>query len=648
MRSGTPPAGQTLPNKGYTVHGAVQSTLAALGRVWNLRPDRGHAMPVLRGLMLMLVLAGMSVPATAQKDSTTLYHRIFEWSNKRKFTKWIYEGIFVPPRDEEEPPPTAPGTRRVNPFLKYKGRIIRSVEVRTFDPFGFSVDDTTEKPVSGAQRWANRFHRRTRPHIVRNTLLVRKYDPLDPLKVTETERILRFQPYVNDARLEVFPVPGTRDSVDILVLVHDKWSVVVDGQADLTSGSVRLEERNLMGWGHLLGNELGYSQDRKEVEWAGQHQVYNIGRSYTSSRVYGGLTPDLDQMGVAFDRPFYSPFAKWAGGFAWSRTWSKFNETGTEGEVLRSHVVSPANLDIWGGRSFILGDGVDMSSRSSHIIVAARYAQTRFVHRPEAQIDTLGLFRDNSLILVSTGLSVRQYYKERYLFRFGASEDVPEGLLVRVVTGAQRREAVPNEPYLGFEAKRGRNYDGFGYFSAGVGYGTFFLGRSGRDATVRADLLYFTDLNTWGRWYFRQFVRLNMLYGSAKPSFIRTNINGEQMYGFDSPTLMGTHKEVLNTESVFYAPYNVLGFRFAPVLLMGLGTIGNEGDAVFSGRIHSAFSIGILVRNENLLTSTFEVSLGFFPWVPDKQAAALVFNNFGNWSARTTDFIFPAPSVVGF
>ena len=48
---------------------------------------------------------------------------------------------------------------------------------------------------------------------------------------------------------------------------------------------------------------------------------------------------------------------------------------------------------------------------------------------------------NTSLFLVGAGISQQQFYKDRYLFRFGLTEDVPEGLLLRVNTGNENRNS---------------------------------------------------------------------------------------------------------------------------------------------------------------------------------------------------------------
>lgn len=624
---------------------ALRSSGRAAPRSWSDRPDRVGAR--LRWSLWCCFLLGSQL-GSAQGDSTRIYDRIHQWSEKNKVTRWIYSGIFVPPRDEAEPAPQAPRTRRVNPFIRYEGKVVRHIAVHTFDPFGYSVDDTTRRPVSGLQAWGNSLHRSTRASVVRDLLLVRPMRPLDPLQLSESERVLRTQAYVNDARIEVRPVAGTKDSVDLVVLVHDRWSIDADAEGDLGGGSVRLRERNLMGWGQTLEQRLGVHLDRPQLDWVAQHQVPNIGRTYVSGRLDAAITADGDRLGVALDRPFITSAMRWAGGFSWRRSWSRLTVAGpTEGD-RHTYGLSSADLDTWTARSFIMGDGSDLGSRSSNYILAARYAQGRYLERPPAAVDTMGYYRNSAMFFLGGGLSIRQYYKERYLFRFGASEDVPEGLLLRLVTGVRRMELRANEPYAGLEVRRGRNYEGVGYLDLRVGIGGFFQGGTVHDGTIRGDLLYFSDLRSLGGWHLRQFIRASMVYGIARSPTTRLTVNGDQLYGFYSAMVQGTRKEVVNFETVFYAPYDLLGFRIAPVLLIGLATIGNEPDPLFSGHVYGSWNIGLLVRNENLLAGTFEVSLGIYPYLPDRAGAEVALDKFSNWSARTTDMVFGPPAPVPY
>ena len=81
-----------------------------------------------------------------QKDSAAIYKDIESYSKKGKFTKFIYGLIFKPidaviPGKKGKVKPA----RKVIPksYKEYEGKVIRKIEIKTLDPFGYSVKDTT-------------------------------------------------------------------------------------------------------------------------------------------------------------------------------------------------------------------------------------------------------------------------------------------------------------------------------------------------------------------------------------------------------------------------------------------------------------------------------------------------------------------------
>lgn len=600
------------------------------------------------GVLFILLLNTATGGSFAQADSTALYRKIHDYSQKRKVTRWIYEAIFEEPEDGKKPPAPNTPARRVNAADRYAGKVVRNIRITVTDPFGFSILDTTKAPTAWVQKAGNRLHRRTRGYVIRELLLVHRNDTLDPLKVAESERLLRASPIVNDARITVVKAPGSKDSVDVHVIVHDKWNFDVFGTADLNSFNATLRDRNVLGYGQELEQRFAYGLGFEQVELSGRHRVYNIEHTYISSLLQYRTTAATDQLGISFDRPFFSPLARMAGALSLAKTWNRIPVTGSLGERLGTIRLDPISFNTWIGRSFLIAkDGTD-PGRSGNIIGAVRYTRTQYDRRPSFDEDTLRLNSNTSAWLASAGLSVRQYYKERFLFRFGATEDVPEGLLLKATGGVQLREGVRSLLYSGVEASRGRHFTDFGYTSLFASYGTLWENNKSADATFRFGFLYFSDLITKGRWHFRGFVRGAAVMGFDKPTYDRINLNGDQLYGFSSAAVSGTHKEVLAFEAVAYAPYNILGFRFAPVLLYGMGTIGDEGDALFSGRIYHAIIPGILIRNENLLVSTFEIALSIFPYVPEQGGAVLDVGRYTNFSLKAPDFSFSQPAVVGY
>lgn len=608
-------------------------------------PQRGSIIVL---CVLLSCCSGTTSAQNTSADSAAIYGKLHAYSKKHKVARWIYEGVFVEPvAEDEEPAPAKKPAKRVDAFRKYKGKVIRHVQVYVNDPFGYSVEDTAQAPTDRLQRIGNGLHVRTHEQVVRGLLLVKERERVDPLKLTESERLLRASPVVNAARITVRRVSGAADSVDVVVFVLDKWSIDVVGDISTSDGSITVRDRNLLGFGQRFEQGVGYSLGALRPELNGQYVVYNIADTYIGTSAFYATSGAQDQVGAEVHRDFFSPLTKWAGGAALTSTWTHNTTTDSTGAEIAMPRVRPVGLDTWAGRSFPLLNDTTLASQLSRIVVGVRYAQTRFTQRPPFEQDTLRTNSNTSLFLVGAGISQQQFYKERYLFRFGLTEDVPEGLLVRVNTGLRKRELLAPEPYIGAEVTRGRNYDALGYLTATVAYGTFFQRGHGIDGALRVDVDYFTDRLTFGKWHLRQFVKLRSTVGFNRTRE-RLTLNGQQLYGFSSEVVSGTRKSVLGFQTVLYAPFSFLGFRIAPVALFGLGTVDEEHDPWLTNRIYPAFAIGLLVRNEYLLVKTFEVSIGFYPDVPGSANATTVFNPISGFDLGARGYAFSRPEEVGY
>ncbi len=587
----------------------------------------------------------------AQKDgadSAAFYEKLHSYSQKHKVTRWIYGAVFEQPGATSIAKPNDPLARRSDPYRKQKGKIVRRIEVHVRDPFGNTLDDTVRTRVSKLARIGNGLHRATRARIIKDLLLVSPFDPVDPLELAESERLLRASPAVNDARIDLRVVKGSRDSVDVVVYVLDKWTIDATGDLGTSGGSVTLRDRNFLGLGQQFEQGADYTLGSDRPIFNGKHAVYNIAETYIGSSLLYSVSDTEDLLGAELRRTFYSPLTKWAGAAGLTRTWKHASAADASGNLVAQPHVDPVSLDTWLGRSFRLSDDTSRYGQSSHIIVGARYAQTRYAQRPSFAVDTLRTNSNTSLFLVGAGLSLQQFYKERYLFRFGLTEDVPEGFLFRVNAGARKRELLRTEPYIGAEITSGRNYDAFGYLSGTLAYGTFFQRGHTIDGTLRLDLDYFTDLRAFGKWHLRQFVKLRSTIGFDKPVDQRLTLNGDQLYGFNSDVVSGSRKTLLGFQTVLYAPWSIFGFRFAPVAFFGIGTVDEEHDQWLSNRIYPAFGLGLLVRNEYLLVKTFQVNIGFYPDVPGSGNATTLFNPISGFQVGARSYAFTQPETVGY
>jgi hypothetical protein len=82
---------------------------------------------------------------SAKADSTSIYKNIETYSRQSKFKTFVYRLIFKPVTPETKNKAVRKKTYKnliQQPYSNFEGKIIRNINVVTFDPFGYSVTDT--------------------------------------------------------------------------------------------------------------------------------------------------------------------------------------------------------------------------------------------------------------------------------------------------------------------------------------------------------------------------------------------------------------------------------------------------------------------------------------------------------------------------
>jgi hypothetical protein len=583
----------------------------------------------------------------AQKnDSSNIYKKLKHFAYKRKLTRMAYDAFFTEPKPIEYPvqPATKQEGKVINPYLKYENRVIRSITISVFDPFGCTINDTICKPLKYYERMGNRFHMRTKKWIVNNKLLFKEHDKLNPLSVSESERLLRQSPFANDARILVNEV--NNDTVDVHVIVLDKWSITVPADASPQSANVRYRDNNLFGLGNQFEQYVHYT--RPDVfNYSGYYLMNNIDNTYISSRLAYAYDPGGTSVGLSFDRPFYSPLAKWAGGLYTYHTQRFYPYVDPETNRSRDLNLVNVGVDMWAGKSIKLDKVKSFFNQSTNIIMAQRYYSNTYIKRPEEAITALKGLDNESGVIGAVGYAIQEYYKDKYIYRFGANEDVPQGFILQFLYGAQKKEFTQIRYYAGGQIARAKHSD-IGYLSASLSYGIFFNHYYTNDITTNLKLYYFSDLLKKGSWYFRQFFNYNLVHGEHKLFNEMTTITSSDLYGFNSTPLMGHTKMVFNSETVAYMPYNVIGFKFAPVFSMGFGMLGRDQQKLLNSDIYQAYTLGIMMRNENLLNSTFQVSFGLYPYFPNGGTYILKYNPVTSFTLRVLVFSIARPDFIPY
>ena len=144
--------------------------------------------------------------------------------------------------------------------LQDAGAVVGEIRINNQDIF--DLDDPKEN--NALFRLANKLHIRTRPGVLRRMLLFKSGEPLSVRLIEETERLLRSNGYLYDVSIR--PVAYHDGVVDIDVTTRDTWSLYPGlsfGRAGgANSGSIGLEENNLLGTGVSLGVSRSSDVDR--------------------------------------------------------------------------------------------------------------------------------------------------------------------------------------------------------------------------------------------------------------------------------------------------------------------------------------------------------------------------------------------------
>jgi hypothetical protein len=603
---------------------------------------------IIRSIFLTLVLFVLSngVCFGQKRDSTDLYEKIKRKADRSKITKLIYEAVFVEPKPNEYPvQPASNEEKIVNPYLKYEGNVIRKVNIKVLDPFGKSITDTSFQKTNLIQDLGNRIHIKSKHWVIRNKLLFKINDTVNPLSLSESERLLRQSAYVNDARIFISEISNT-DSVDVNVLVLDESPSFIQAAITDVSGNARYTNQNIFGFGHQFQQYVGFTKP-DVMDYSGYYNIANLDHTYISSVLFYQTNNYGTTTGISFDRPFYSPLAKWAGGVSLSRSWKYFPFKDSAEGIVKQLPLQSSGYDIWAGKSFKINSRHKFFNQSTNIIIGERYFANVFDERPSFVIDTQKTNLGTYSFIGNIGLSVQQFYKEKYIYRFGANEDVPHGFVVQLLYGATKKEFTNTRYYTGMEIARALHIKE-GYFSSTLSYGMFFNKFMANDITLNFKLNYFCDLFRIGKWYFREFVNYNFVYGLNKMPSERITLTSGELYGFNAGSLTGITKMVMNVETVAYAPYNLAGFRFAPVLLTGFGMIGDQSNKLLESNLYQAYSLGLMTRNENLLVNTFQVSFGVYPFLPGGQNNIFKLNPVASFTLKVRAFSVSKPTFISY
>lgn len=510
-------------------------------------------------------------------------------------------------------------------FKQYEGKIIRNILIKTFG-FERTFTDTANRIQYFGTKILNALHTDSREFVIRDNIFVRENTSLNPYVLADNERFLRNIGFIQDARIIVMPTDLQGDSVDLLVVTKDLFSLkgIFDISGfDIKRVRARISESNLGGTAQSIQVTTLWQRNRNPG--FGYEFIYgknNIGGSFINgsigyTNVNGGRSNgDEDEYAffVRMDRPLVSPYSQLAGGMEVSFNYSVnvFQKPDTQFYDYRYNL-----YDFWGGVNLGVTDireGMGHNKRRNRKFLSARFLREDFLKKPYQVGEKIDpIYNDKQMLLGQFTFFRQEYFKMNYLYGFGTTEDIPTGYNIALTAGWHRQLHM-DRPYGGFEVDKYHVTKKGGFLHGALRAGAFYRSNALEDASVLVGGNYFTALFPVRKWKMRQQFRASYTQLNNRNTYFPLYLNNA--YGppnFNSGTVFGEKRISAYTESVLYLNKKIFGFLFAPFIYGSASTLTFEGRKFFDSEIYPSFGGGLRTRNENLIFGTIEFKALYFP-----------------------------------
>jgi hypothetical protein len=309
--------------------------------------------------------------------------------------------------------------------LEQRGARIGHIDVQ--------VDDVFENSLSLAAPYkvANGLHISTHLQTVRQQLLFRSGEPFHRRVLDETERLLRGKRYLNDATITVVNYDAADNTTDVLVRVHDVWTLSpglsFGRKGGENSTRMKFEDSNFLGLGKQLSLERANDVDRSS--WRLAYVDPNLfGSWWNLSTAYSTMS-DGSEKALALARPFYALDSRWSADVSASDVTNSISRYSL-GQRVERFDMQQQDFSFGGGISSGLHDNWAM-----RYLGGFRYDARSFAARDDYPDASIPADRTVSYPWVGVEILEDNYLSTRNLDQIGRTEDVYLGRSARMEVG---------------------------------------------------------------------------------------------------------------------------------------------------------------------------------------------------------------------
>ena len=236
--------------------------------------------------------------------------------------------------------------------LEAAGAVIGEIRIDNQNIF----DPDNPKENGTLYQLANKLHIRTRPNVIRQTLLFKSGEPLSARLIEETERLLRSNHYLYDVLIR--PVAYKNGIVDIEVVTRDTWTLSpgfnFSRQGGTNTTGLTLHEANLLGTGIAVG--LARTSD---VDRSGQEFTFSRANAFdgwTTIEYRNANFDDGKRNSFILNRPFYALDTRWAAGVS-ANTNERIDSLYSSSNIIGQYRHKSESGEVYGGFSNGLVNG---------------------------------------------------------------------------------------------------------------------------------------------------------------------------------------------------------------------------------------------------------------------------------------------------
>ena len=507
-------------------------------------------------------------------------------------------------------------------FSRYEGKIIRSIQPVQLD-FSLGLEKMDNDLIQQGSKFIDKIHTKTKSENIQKHLFIKVGDTLIAKLIADNERFLRTIPYLQDARFVVKSVKNS-DSVDVFIYTKDilEYSGMIGGLGP-NRQKLGISNLNILGSGQAVGFNVMHEGIRKPGTGVEAFYKYqNILGSFINSTIeIGTISPNIydkkeDEFSamLILDRPLISQYKRWAGGLIIGQE----NAKNRYPDLYKTGIYDykSGTFETWigynlGAKKYLENDKLKLKK-----FIAVRYFETTFFKRPTqiGQSTFDQRFNDNKGLLTSLTLFKQYYFKTRYLYGFGNTEDIPAGYNANITAGYYQQQNL-NRPYIGLNFYNYAVTNKEDLTSIFFRTGAFYQDNKVQDIGLLVGASVFSRIFEYKEIKIRNYFRLN--YGTlikkvALDPLRINNIFG--LYGVRSDLASGSNRLSLRTESYYFLPYKVNGFNMAPISIIDLSYLHKPQNLIkYESGLFFALGAGLRMKNENLGINEIEIRMVFLP-----------------------------------